>query len=262
MPSRSQPTLLTLSDATAAPRKNDPHRDAWVAIRQVFPLHARAEARCIVTKEIGRGHQSRWRRVYGQAIGRAGEIGPFQAHPGWWHTGWNGNRRPLAVAMANAIRRAHEHKVRAVAVATIRRAVGSALAAHRSSMRDPVSVSRIHVGDCRDVLRSLPEGSVHAAITSPPYWGLRSYEGDDGMIGLEPTFDEHLLTLVEVFREVRRVLRDDGTLWLNYGDAYAGSWGAQSRGGAKGVSEALGRTGSCGSKGNSHRVYETRPCNL
>ena len=75
----------------------------------------------------------------------------------------------------------------------------------------------------------LADESVHCAVTSPPYWGLRAYKGNPGMIGLEATFEEHLENLVAVFREVRRVLRDDGTLWLNYGDAYAGSWGAQSR---------------------------------
>ena len=53
--------------------------------------------------------------------------------------------------------------------------------------------------------------------TSPPYWGLRSYTGAKGMIGLEESFEEHLENLVAGFREVRRVLRDDGTLWLNYG---------------------------------------------
>ena len=68
----------------------------------------------------------------------------------------------------------------------------------------------------------LADESVHCVVTSPPYWGLRAYEGNPGMIGLEPTFEEHLENLVEVFREVRRVLRPDGTLWLNYGDAYAG----------------------------------------
>ena len=75
-------------------------------------------------------------------------------------------------------------------------------------------------GDARHI--PLADGSVHCVVTSPPYWGLRKYGGDPGMIGLEPTFDEHLANLVSVFREVRRVLRDDGTLWLNYGDAYAG----------------------------------------
>jgi len=59
-------------------------------------------------------------------------------------------------------------------------------------------------------------------VTSPPYWGLRDY-GVSGQIGLEPTLEEHVEKLVKVFREVRRVLRDDGTVWLNYGDCYAGS---------------------------------------
>ena len=88
-----------------------------------------------------------------------------------------------------------------------------------------MSAVKILTGNAIDKLRELPDQSVHCCITSPPYWGLRSYKGDPGMIGMEPTFDEHLDNLVSVFREVRRVLRDDGTLWLNYGDAYAGSWG-------------------------------------
>ena len=79
---------------------------------------------------------------------------------------------------------------------------------------------RILVGDCLERLRTLPEESVHCVVTSPPYWGLRDY-GVAGAIGLEPTFEEHLGTLVTVFREVRRVLRSDGTLWLNYGDSYS-----------------------------------------
>ncbi len=66
----------------------------------------------------------------------------------------------------------------------------------------------------------LPSGSVHTCVTSPPYFGLRDY-GHDGQIGLEPTPDAFVAKLVEVFREVRRVLRDDGTLWLNLGDSYS-----------------------------------------
>ena len=69
-------------------------------------------------------------------------------------------------------------------------------------------------------LRSLPEKSVHCVVTSPPYWGLRDY-GVEGQIGLEPTPEEYVEKMVRVFREVRRVLRDDGTLWLNLGDCYA-----------------------------------------
>lgn len=79
---------------------------------------------------------------------------------------------------------------------------------------------RILTGDCRDVLRTLADGSVRCCVTSPPYYGLRDY-GVAGQIGLEPTPDEYVERLVAVFREVRRVLRDDGTLWLNVGDSYA-----------------------------------------
>lgn len=75
-------------------------------------------------------------------------------------------------------------------------------------------------GDCREVLRSLPAQSAQTCVTSPPYFGLRDY-GNDEQIGLEPTPDEFVAVLVEVFREVRRVLRDDGTVWLNLGDSYA-----------------------------------------
>ena len=79
----------------------------------------------------------------------------------------------------------------------------------------------IRIGDALAVLRAMPDASVHCVVTSPPYWGLRAYGGDPGMIGREPTFAEHIENLLAVFREVRRVLRPDGTLWLNYGDAYA-----------------------------------------
>lgn len=75
-------------------------------------------------------------------------------------------------------------------------------------------------GDCRDVLPTLEAGSVQCVVTSPPYWGLRDY-GVERQIGLEPTPEAFIDTLVGVFREVRRVLRDDGTVWLNMGDSYA-----------------------------------------
>lgn len=87
----------------------------------------------------------------------------------------------------------------------------------------------IHHGDALAVLRTMPEASAHCCVTSPPYWGLRDY-GVDGQLGLEASPFEYVDVMVEVFEEVRRVLRDDGTLWLNLGDSYAGSWGAQSRG--------------------------------
>lgn len=85
----------------------------------------------------------------------------------------------------------------------------------------------ILVGDCIESMRGLPDQSVHTCVTSPPYFGLRDY-GHDGQIGLEPTPDEFVGKLVEVFREVRRVLRDDGTLWLNLGDSYARQGGRES----------------------------------
>jgi DNA modification methylase len=77
----------------------------------------------------------------------------------------------------------------------------------------------MYQGDCRLMLKHLPEQSVHCCVTSPPYWGLRDY-GHEDQIGLERTPDDYIQTMVNVFRDVRRVLRDDGTLWLNLGDTY------------------------------------------
>lgn len=85
-------------------------------------------------------------------------------------------------------------------------------------------MNKILFGDCIQSLQTLPEKFVHTCVTSPPYFGLRDY-GHAGQIGLEPTPDEFVAKLVAVFREVRRVLRDDGTLWLNLGDSYASSGG-------------------------------------
>lgn len=76
----------------------------------------------------------------------------------------------------------------------------------------------VHVGDCRQVLKTLPPSFVRCCVTSPPYWGLRAYGDVLGQVGVEPNFDDYVNNLVEVFDEVRRVLRDDGTLWLNLGD--------------------------------------------
>ena len=77
----------------------------------------------------------------------------------------------------------------------------------------------LHLGDCRQILQTLPEKSVNCCVTSPPYFGLRDY-GMAEQIGLEPTPEQFVAELVAVFREVLRVLRDDGTLWLNLGDSY------------------------------------------
>lgn len=75
--------------------------------------------------------------------------------------------------------------------------------------------------DCLSAFDLIPSNSVDCVVTSPPYWGLRSYGDIGGMIGLEPSLAEHLDALVAVFREVRRVLKPTGTCWINYGDAYA-----------------------------------------
>jgi len=87
------------------------------------------------------------------------------------------------------------------------------------------------VGDCRTRLRELADESVHCAVTSPPYYGLRDY-GAAGQVGRERTPDAYVAELVSVFREVRRVLRADGTLWLNLGDSYASGGRATYRSGA------------------------------
>jgi DNA modification methylase len=82
--------------------------------------------------------------------------------------------------------------------------------------------------DALELLRGLPDGSVNCAVTSPPYFGLRSYlDGDARELGKEDKPDDYIARLVEIFRELRRALRDDGVFWLNLGDTYsnAGKWG-------------------------------------
>jgi DNA modification methylase len=87
---------------------------------------------------------------------------------------------------------------------------------------------QILTGDCLELLRQMPDESVQCCVTSPPYFGLRDY-GMAAQIGLEDTPAQFVARLTEVFREVRRVLRRDGTAWVNMGDSYAGSWGAEGR---------------------------------
>jgi DNA modification methylase len=99
---------------------------------------------------------------------------------------------------------------------------------------------KIIQGDCIEGLRTLPDASVHCCVTSPPYWGLRDY-GHDGQIGLEATPESYVARMVEVFREVRRVLRDDGTLWLNLGDTYANTPVGKFNGG--GFTDVSAKTG-------------------
>jgi len=84
-----------------------------------------------------------------------------------------------------------------------------------------LELNKIYNGNCLDVLKTFPDNSIDCCITSPPYWGLRDY-GVDGQLGLEKTPEEYVAHMVEVFREVKRVLKPEGTLWLNLGDSYSG----------------------------------------
>ena len=110
-------------------------------------------------------------------------------------------------------------------------------------------------GDCLEVMADMPDNSVNCCVTSPPYWGLRDY-GHDGQIGLEQTPEEYVAKMVDVFREVRRVLRTDGNCYINLGDSYA-SGGTKTTGrndagrrsvngftGSNGYDDAGGRTAS------------------
>jgi DNA modification methylase len=88
---------------------------------------------------------------------------------------------------------------------------------------------RFITGDSREVLKELESASIHCVITSPPYLGLRNY-GMDRQIGLEPTLEGYINELMTVFAEVKRVLRDDGTFWLNLGDSYSSQGGQRTEG--------------------------------
>lgn len=107
-------------------------------------------------------------------------------------------------------------------------------------------IDQIFNQDCIQGMRSLPDGCVNTCITSPPYYGLRDY-GHDGQIGLEESPEAYVQKMVEVFREVKRLLRDDGTLWLNLGDSYAGNNSQASNNGRAGFGnpreKVVNRTG-------------------
>jgi DNA methylase len=114
-----------------------------------------------------------------------------------------------------------------------------------------LSQSGHYTGDCRDLLRQLPDGSVQTCITSPPYYALRDY-GVVGQIGLEATPELYIESMVSVFDEVRRVLADDGTLWLNLGDSYAS-------GGRGGIGDKSGLSGGRHNQNESRRAVESHP---
>lgn len=99
----------------------------------------------------------------------------------------------------------------------------SAQSTARFELADKVTLL---IGDAMDAIRSLPDESVHCCVTSPPYWGLRDY-GIDGQLGVEEAPGDYVRRLVDLFREVRRVLRSDGTCWLNLGDTYANAGGSE-----------------------------------
>ena len=83
-----------------------------------------------------------------------------------------------------------------------------------------MNLNTVYLGDAIEVLRTFPDESIDCCVTSPPYFGLRDY-GSDGQIGLEQSPEDYIAKLVDVFREVRRCLKKDGTLWVNIGDTYA-----------------------------------------
>lgn len=104
---------------------------------------------------------------------------------------------------------------------------------------------KILIGDVCDLLKAMPSDSIDCVVTSPPYWGLRDY-GVAGQLGMERTLGEHVAVMVEVFREVRRVLKLTGTLWLNYGDSYAATPNGRSAADTKAA-------------GNDDRTFRDKP---
>ena len=106
----------------------------------------------------------------------------------------------------------------------------------------------ILVGDNRDILPKIASQSIQCCVTSPPYWGLRDYQ-HTAQIGAEQSPEDYVKNLVEVFREVRRALSDDGTLWLNVGDGYARNGGT-------------GRHGPNAKVGNTKKLIQMRNCKV
>jgi len=89
-----------------------------------------------------------------------------------------------------------------------------------------LETNKIYQGDCLTELKKLPDESVDMVMTSPPYWALRDY-GVEGQLGLEPTFQGYINKLCDIFDEVKRVLKKEGTCWVNMGDTYGGTGSGQ-----------------------------------
>lgn len=123
-----------------------------------------------------------------------------------------------------------------------------------------LELNKIYNMDCLEGLKQLPDNSINCCVTSPPYWGLRDY-GVEGQLGLESTPEEYVSKMVEIFREVKRVLRKDGTLWLNLGDRYAAS---QSNNGGCSPKSTLGGGGGKYREGSKNEAayHATKPRKL
>ena len=122
---------------------------------------------------------------------------------------------------------------------------------NKTAFMQELNLNSIYLGDAKEVLSTFPDKSIDCCVTSPPYYGLRDYDVS-GQLGQERTPEAYIENLVSVFREVRRVLRDDGTLWVNIGDSYAGGSGRW--GGAKNLSY-IQRT----SPGSLTQIQHTKP---
>jgi DNA modification methylase len=118
----------------------------------------------------------------------------------------------------------------------------------------------MHLGDCREILPTLQECSVNTCVTSPPYWGLRDY-GHENQIGQEIEPSEFIESMVGVFREVRRVLRDDGTLWLNLGDSYNAA-GRSGHGTRIGYKQSTNRASASGQDDTRPTAKDLKPKDL
>lgn len=120
-----------------------------------------------------------------------------------------------------------------------------------------MEINKIYCGDCIEVLKTFEDGSIDCCITSPPYFGLRDY-GIEGQYGNEDTLNEYIEHMVATFSEVRRVLKDEGTLWLNLGDSWAGS--SQGRGTKNVSAKQLSNKGTGHMFSNTSKLRHVQGC--